>query len=458
VRTRKIAQPVFWLGLSAYQSLGCLELFTRGVLAGDLQVVCLYYDPGLFWLRNKGVNVFSLEEKLGKSGVPHNTGHLLAHPLVQDYIKRRSKGQQPAIIYFKPSPKIDKIIRENGWLGIGNSSLLNRKFEDKINFYQLLKKNNLPTIEGEIVHSTKSNLKAVSNKLGFPLVISRNRGWAGKGSVFIKDEKELLENIEKTDNGQRVLVSRFVRGLTLINNACVLTSGEVMVSPPAIQISGISSLSGNPLSTCGRQWPACSVSKDRLEKMSEITTKVGKLMFRSGYRGYFGLDFILEEGNGRLSLLECNPRLTASFNFYNWLELKTNTFPLLAQHILSFVAPEDKLPFLKTSLSGLADEIVGGELVQRNNFSSELTIPKEIKSGFYHYEGKFVSGNPFLNNQGSGVIFFTRGHPIKTNDEVFRIMSKKAVFDPEKKRLIKKINQLRVALVKAIRFSLSDRR
>jgi predicted ATP-grasp superfamily ATP-dependent carboligase len=450
MRAKKVNRPIFWLSLSAYQSLGALELFTRGVLEGTLEVVCLYRDPGLSWLRSQGINVFSLEEKLGSSRIPHNTGHLLAHPLVLKHIKKQSKGAQPAIAYFKPSPKIDKIIKENGWLGIGNSSLLNKKFEDKVAFYRLLKKNNLPAVEGEIVCPTNDWLKAVVGKFGFPLVVSQSRGWAGKGSLLVKNEKELLALAETFSGGRELLVSRFVEGTTLINNACAFLSGKVVLSPPAIQISGISLLSSNPLSTCGRQWPAQGISEKTLREISKVTVEVGRLMLKSGYRGYFGLDFILEKGSNRLYLLECNPRLTASFVFYNWLELEAGIFPLLAGHILSFLTPEDHSFLFKTPLSGLVDKIVGGELVQRNIFPSGVTIPQNMKSGFYDYEGKLVSNDPFLKNEGSGVIFFTREHSIKTNDEVFRIMSQRAVFDPKEKRLVKGVNRLRTILLEKI--------
>lgn len=450
MRKIKLGCSVFWISLGVYQSLGFVDLF-ENVFEGKLYVICLYKDPWTSYLRRKGVNVFSLEEEIGHSLLPHNSGHLLSHPKVLEYIKSHSLKREAAIAYFKPSPKIDRIVEKFGWLRIGNSSRLNKMLEDKLSFWQLFKAQGLPLIKRRVVPSQK--LKKVADKIGFPLVISKRRGWAGKGSFLLRTNQELLELKGKLGES-RVLVSPFIEGITLINNACVLPSGKVVASPPAVQISGVKHLSSNPLSSCGRQWPA-ELDEKKEEEIKNLTQRVGELMWEKGYRGYFGLDFILEKHTGKIYLVECNPRLTASFVFYNYLESKAGTFPLLAQHVLSFIKERVDLDSLSrfwsrrslSSSSGNLSNIKGGEVIQRNIYSQSLLIPEELKSGFYNHKGRFVSDNPFLEKRGVGVVYTTRGHPIKKEEEVFRIIAHHQVFNTQNKSLSRKVQKLREKII-----------
>ncbi|MFA5895186.1 MAG: ATP-grasp domain-containing protein [Candidatus Shapirobacteria bacterium] len=259
-----------------------------------------------------------------------NSGKLLSHPECINFIKTHTpNGQTPAVIPFKPSAKIDLICSQNGWVNISNPGKLNRFLEDKIEFSKLLDEHSLPQIPHTITTFSKSNFEVAQNKYGPKLVIQTHFGWAGNSSHLTDSFEEVTTKIAE---GTPVKISPFLVGTSLINNCC-LTSQGLVQSPPGLQYTGIPVLSKNPLATTGRQWPSHS-SPEVNDQVKKITSDFSEILKTHGYKGFFGLDFFVSEN--KVYLLECNPRLTASFAFYTAIEKNSDYEPLFFYHLLSF--------------------------------------------------------------------------------------------------------------------------
>ena len=128
-------------------------------------------------------------------------------------------------------------------------------------------------------------------------------------------------------------------------------------------------------------------------------------MIKEDYKGYFGLDFLVEEKTGEVFLLEINARMTASTSFYTQLEIKSGVTPLLFYHMLSFLKSDSdtikslyrviphlpaqagliREPVLDSHLRGNNKlSITGTQLILRNNQPKIVTIKKSLKSGIYY--------------------------------------------------------------------------
>src|SRR3989344_5012667 len=103
-------------------------------LSPNYHLICSYYDVLIPVLRKNGVNVFCLQEN--SESLAKNTANLLEENLVSQYILKNSSGT-PYIAFFKPSLKLDYMIKEKKYKKIGNSNTLNEKFENKINLQYL---------------------------------------------------------------------------------------------------------------------------------------------------------------------------------------------------------------------------------------------------------------------------------------------------------------------------------
>jgi len=421
-----IAVPIFYITNDITKGLGLEKLLPNYYL------VCIDDHPIIDLLSKTGVNVFCLERKIGKKNVVYrNSGKLLAHCLVAEYIKDKACGQTPWILYFKPSAKIDLICEKRGYKKIGNNAELNRIFEDKLSFYQLCQKLGLPIPPGEIANLSKINFGELEQQYDRPLVIQFGRGWAGSTTYFI-DSKENLDEFKKIMRRRSVKITKYVEGKTILNNCCV-TEDEVLVSPPAEQITAVSGFTAQKGGTCGRVWPV-KIDDKRYKDIKILSKKIGEEMRRRGYLGYFGLDFLIEEKTGKIYLSECNARLTASVPFYSKLEIKEERMPLVGYHVLTFLGQS----YQATKLPSYQAE--GSEIVVRNNKDKPILIKKDFKPGIYRLKrGKLVFIRQAYDIEGikkEGDFFLTaaaKGRIVSSEMEVIRLNSLKNLLDEDGK-------------------------
>jgi predicted ATP-grasp superfamily ATP-dependent carboligase len=349
----------------------------------NFHLIYAYKNENIKNLKNP---YFCLEEQKTTLSAK-NSGKLLSHPKVINYIKKNSNGLQPIIIPFKPSSKIEHLCKKNNWINATVSAKINRFLEDKNQFFSFCQKNKLPTIPSKIDTFTKINFEKYQKEYGQKLVLQSHFGWAGN-STFCSDNWENIKNSFTTN----ILVkfSPFISGYSLTNNCC-LTQNGLAQSPLALQFTGIKPLTNNPFATVGRQWPSMA-PKNITKKIEKITNDFSKSIKKINYQGFFGLDFLVDR-NGKVYLLECNPRLTASFAFYTQIEIQKKLFPLFLLHLSQFIKISSipKTNQIQKRLN--STNITGTELTQKNNtktiakyqqndpitFQTEnITIPQKI--------------------------------------------------------------------------------
>ncbi|MEI8067838.1 MAG: ATP-grasp domain-containing protein [Candidatus Shapirobacteria bacterium] len=298
-----------------------------------------------------------------------NSGKLLSDPKVIDYISKKSKenNRTPAIISFKASSKIDFLCKKNSWVNINNPGSLNRFLEDKIKFSEICTQFNLPAIPSSIDSFTQENFLKYQQLYNNHLVVQTHFGWAGN-STFDSNNWPNIES--KIAPNTLVKFSPFLEGFSLLNNCCLTKSGLIQ-SPPALQYTGLIELTDNPFATVGRQWPA-NISEDLQEKVKSITNNFGDILKRLNYKGFFGLDFFVSQD--QVYLLECNPRLTASFAFYTQIELNQNLTPLFYFHLAEFLNLDYQIDIESEQNRFYNQNLIGSEIVKKDE--NNLTIKK----------------------------------------------------------------------------------
>ncbi len=278
------------------------------------------FKPG-FWINKNYQNNFIV-----------NSGQLLNNPQISQFIKNESskKLHQPVIIPFKPSFRIEKICQKNGWLLAAPPAKINRFLENKVNFYHFCQKNKLPTIPALINTFNHQHYLQFAADNPFPFVVQKQQGWAGKSSFLTFSWNDIKNAIAANT---QVKFTPYLNGYTLINNCC-LTQNGLIQSPPGLQYTGLKEFTQNPLSTVGRQWPSFA-PKEVEKQVVSISSNFAKAIKKLNYLGFFGLDFLVV--NNKVYLLECNPRLTASFSFYTEKQLALSQNPLFIFHLSSYL-------------------------------------------------------------------------------------------------------------------------
>lgn len=315
-----------------------------------------------------------------RSASVKNSGQLLAQPSSIRYIDKicRQNHRQPAIVFFKPSAKIDFLCQKYNWLKIGNSASLTRPLEDKIKFFRLCQKKGLPQITQFIAPFNKKTYKKYKQRLG-QLVIQTKLGWAGKSSHL---SRQWTDIVSKIPIDTPVKYSPYLKNSYTLTNNCCLTSRGLIQSPPARQINGIRYLSPNPLATVGRQWP-CQSPLDTKNQVKKISQQFASILSDKNYKGFFGLDFLVSKK--QVYLQECNPRLTASFAFYTRIEQNNNITPLFYLHLATFLGLDKNINLAREQKRFHHPSIIGYQLNQKNRQGNTIRqIDRFEKSNLNH--------------------------------------------------------------------------
>ncbi len=385
-------------------------------------IICSHFDPIIPILREQGANIFCLSEN-GNTSVINNSANILEEKEVKDYIKKYSKTI-PKILFFKPSLKLELLISEMGYIPLGNSAQLNESFENKLNLADLFGKNSSDILPARIDILNKFTYKNLADEFNLPFVVQFGHGWAGKTTFFIANENDFT-GLSAKYPFTKVKVTKFTQGFTVLNNCCIFQD-KIMVSSPAVQIDGIEKLCIQKQITCGRQWPAVFLDKKQSESISRLSNIIGQTMKQKGYRGYFGVDFLIENRSGKVFVSEINARLTASSAFYTRLEFGKNLTPLMVYHIGSFLNLDMPVNYQPET------DIQGSQIILKNknyniNLKQNIGVYKTDKDEVVKLQRSGYSPENLSNDE---FIFLKNDGDIQDEEtELARIETKKEVLE-----------------------------
>jgi len=154
--------------------------------------------------------------------------------------------------------------------------------------------------------------------------------------------EEIPEDISRLE----VIVAKYIKGPSPSITGCVTRHGILSTSPQH-QLIDIPQLynpqKGSGL-FCGHDWSSSKFSESVEKKMYKAVNRVGKYFKEQGYKGIFGLDFVLDEKKNRVYVTEnrvyvteSNPRLLGSFPVITMAQVRNNETPILAFHILEYL-------------------------------------------------------------------------------------------------------------------------
>lgn len=287
-----------------------------------------------------------------------------------------------------------------GGIVLNNNSKLNRKFEDKLSQFHIFRENQIEVPQSEVHQVLGQDLSDILQKLSFNPRISKegilfvcqlNRGHTGSGTFFIKNSSDWSE-FAKANLGNLVKISEHIVGDAYTINGCVTQKG-VFVSGLQYQITGIKELTAGMGSTVGNDFSFARFLKQHLkDEIYETTTRVGEIMSRDGYRGLFGLDFIVTKG--KAYLIEINARQTANIPFQTKLELLQGKIPLALINLAEWLDIEiDIEPFEEI------EDLEGSQVFLRSK-KDNFIVADNIKSGVYRLQ----SDNSAMIQNHSNVI------------------------------------------------------
>jgi len=191
----------------------------------------------------------------------------------------------------------------------------------RFNLLQIAKEEGVPVPATERLDSLE-DVRAMSSRMGLPFVLKADGTWGGRGVRFAETTaeaeqefleltspvrtKELLKQVifnrdrswflaQKNHPRPSVVAQRCIGGRPA-NCAVFCWKGEILAG-----------ISVEVISSDGVKGPAFIV---RVVEGTEMMFAARQIAGRLGLSGFFGLDFMIENGSGEVYLIEMNPRCT----------------------------------------------------------------------------------------------------------------------------------------------------
>ncbi len=293
-------------------------------------------------------NVFCPKEK-----IPHDdfesiediNNYLLQHPEVQKYIDLRSKGKKAGkVMFLMFTSETERLAKKLGLEVMSPSAKMRTFMDNKVNTNRIAEKAGVACVP-YVLSNVKDyeHLQEVSQKkLGDDLVIQTPFGDSGHTTFFIKNKEEFKKYEDEITSEKEVKIMKRINCRGSAIEACVTRHGTI-VAPLMTELVGFKELTPYKGGWCGNEIFPDAFSVKLRKKAREYTRIFGNQLREEGYKGYFELDFLIDQDNGEIYLGELNPRITGASSITNHAVFALADAPLYLFHILEWMNVDYKL-------------------------------------------------------------------------------------------------------------------
>lgn len=301
------------------------------------------------------------------------------------------KGKKVNLIGYRSLSVLETLAKNGNFRLLAAPEKLKKKFDNKIYFHNCLDGLGIEGIKGFVACPGELTFSDIRKKLSKTFVLQLPFSSSGL-NTFLVNSFEQYEVLRARFKRTSVLFKKYMPGFSVNINAAVYESKNELrtaVAWPSVQITGVPECCNFASSYCGNDYAsAYDINTDLLDEVKRITGKVGRWMASSGYRGIFGMDFVLS--GGCAYPIEINPRLQNSTSLLT--ELEAISFleedPLIILHLAQLLAEEDKN--IREELSRVEEDLlmrpVRGSQITLHNPLQRSIINRRVEPGVYEVE------------------------------------------------------------------------
>jgi hypothetical protein len=293
-------RPIYYFGNATHHLLG------MDAWVGDFTFVCRVdcfdgHHPNLF-----------VPRKVGHDDVPEEdvVERLLRNREVTDFIAAR--GASPVALFLMFDERVEELCATLGMEIWFPDAGARANYGDKVETVRLgnaAGAPSVPNVLGRVERYDQLRDLAGGAGLGSDLVVQTPFGVSGQTTFFIANADDWAGHAADivTQPEVKIMKRLVCRSTTL--EACVTRCGTV-VGPLLGEITG------RELTPHEGGWGGIELFPDAFPehvraKASDYAARFGNELLTHGYRGYFDLDFLIDQ-DGEVYLGELNPRLTAA--------------------------------------------------------------------------------------------------------------------------------------------------
>jgi len=417
-----------WLCRAGYYCLGLSQVCPIGA------VLCVDDSPVDDLIRQReGIPFFSIARFTGRRNEGNDSAADEIVPRYRVQIEeelRRANGKRHVLASSIASQTLEAFAAEGGYELIANPSDLIVWLNDKQEFLRAIGELGLPRLAGRWTRLTEGRYGEIASEMGSSFVAQRARGVSGSGTAFIGCEEDYRRAGSRFGDAP-VWIARDLGRLSLNINALACASGTV-VSYPSVQLEGLSIVNASRGMYCGNDYLATAdLPRQTVNGVIEQTRHIGKWLGSLGYRGLFGLDFVLDQASGLAYAVDLNPRWQGSTVPLTLAECKAGRLPLAVADLAC------RMGLLgETEILGRAGDFLvpvrASHISLRCPVSSWWRVTGALKPGVYSIgrDGRFLreglrlsdleAGEEILVNGGvprTGALLAPKSHAMRFSSE-----------------------------------------
>jgi hypothetical protein len=262
--------------------------------------------------------------------------YLLQRKEVIDKIKTREPDAKFVFLMFDEAT--EKLVGElGGEVWFPKASLRNR-VDNKIETVRIGNKAGVPSVPNTLAElGSYDDLVAAAKdaSLGKDLVLQSAFGDSGHTTFFIKSEKDFNRHAEDIIGQGEIKIMKRINCRGSAIEACATKRGTI-VGPMMTELVGFPELTPYRGGWCGNEIFSGAFSRKARAQAREYTASFGRQLVKEGYRGYFELDFLIDQKTRNIYLGELNPRITGASSMTNHAAFAHADAPLFLFHLLEF--------------------------------------------------------------------------------------------------------------------------
>jgi biotin carboxylase len=263
--------------------------------------------------------------------------HLLRDPEILEFIANQGPGGKACFVML--DEETQALAHQAGLEVMHPPAELRRRLGSKIIMTRLADEAGVPSAPHVIGRAgSYEDLVALaqSSELGDDLVIEAAYGDAGSATFFVRGQDDWDRHADALAGQEELKVMKRIRNVEVCIEGTVTRHGTV-IGPAMTSLVGYRELTPGRGSWCGNDVWREVLPPAQTRVAREMVRKIGDILSREGYRGYFEVDLLHDLDSDELFFGEVNPRLSGASPMTNLTTEAYADMPLFLFHLLEYM-------------------------------------------------------------------------------------------------------------------------
>lgn len=194
----------------------------------------------------------------------------------------------------------------------------------------------VPNIMAKVASFADLQRLAEHAGLGPRWVVQTAYGDSGKTTFFIACEADYAAVADQIEAQHQVKVMRWVQRCKGTAIEACATRWGTFAGPLLTELIGAAELTPYAGGWCGNELYQAAFPDALRAEVLEKTRAMGDALYRRGYRGYFELDYLIDQDTGEVFLGELNSRISGVSAITNMSAFSQSRLPLFLFHLLEY--------------------------------------------------------------------------------------------------------------------------